>query len=259
MRPIQTAGAFSWPELQTTDLDGASAFYSAVFGWEMQFMDMAMGKYGVGSLGESPVAGLHKGMEEDTPVNWSFYVTVTDVSACLKKAEGLGATVLVEPMNIPGVGRMGVFQDPQGAVLSLMAYEDPEHEVHQSEHEASFGTPGAFSWFELRVPDAALAIDFYSTLFGWETSVMDMDMGAYHVISVGGANMGGMISVSPDEMPPHWGGYVTVADAAVFVKNVGNAGGKVLYGPHEVPGVGHMVMFSDPQGGRLSGVQYGNA
>jgi predicted enzyme related to lactoylglutathione lyase len=34
----------------------------------------------------------------------------------------LGGKSLMEPMDIPGVGRMAVIQDPQGAVLNLMTY-----------------------------------------------------------------------------------------------------------------------------------------
>lgn len=256
MKPIQTPGAFSWSELQTSDLEKAAAFYSKIFGWKVDFMDMPMGKYGVGSIGKFPVAGLMNRVSEDIPVSWGFYVTVTDVDSCIEKAESLGATKIVDSFDVEGVGRMGVFQDPQGAVLSVLAYFEPEHELHQAEHEASFATHGAFSWFELRVPDASKAVPFYTKLFGWDVKEMDMEMGPYHVFDVGGASMGGLMSVPSEEMPPHWAAYVTVSSAADFVEAVNQNGGKVLHGPHPVPSVGQMVLFSDPQGGMLSAFEY---
>jgi uncharacterized protein len=37
----------------------------------------------------------------------------------------LGGRVLIEPTDIPGIGRFAVLQDPQGAVLNIMEYGMP--------------------------------------------------------------------------------------------------------------------------------------
>ena len=55
-----------------------------------------------------------------TPPHWMAYIAVDDVDAAIGKVAGLGGNVLAEPFDIPNVGRMGVIQDPQGAVVSLM-------------------------------------------------------------------------------------------------------------------------------------------
>ena len=59
------------------------------------------------------------------PPTWGCYVTVDDVDAVLARCAALGGKTLVPPMDIPAVGRMAVLQDPQGAVLSVMAYSMP--------------------------------------------------------------------------------------------------------------------------------------
>jgi predicted enzyme related to lactoylglutathione lyase len=57
-----------------------------------------------------------------TPPHWGSYVTVEDVDATARHAEALGAKTLVPPTDIPNVGRFCTFQDPQGAVISVITY-----------------------------------------------------------------------------------------------------------------------------------------
>jgi len=40
MKPINTHRAIRWAELQTSDPEAATAFYSALFEWETQTMEM---------------------------------------------------------------------------------------------------------------------------------------------------------------------------------------------------------------------------
>jgi len=40
MKPINTHGAIRWAELQTSDPEAATAFYSALFEWETQTMEI---------------------------------------------------------------------------------------------------------------------------------------------------------------------------------------------------------------------------
>ena len=43
-----------------------------------------------------------------------------DVDEAIAKAADLGGAVMVEPFDVPEVGRISVVRDPQGAVVSLM-------------------------------------------------------------------------------------------------------------------------------------------
>jgi predicted enzyme related to lactoylglutathione lyase len=56
------------------------------------------------------------------PPHWGVYITVDDVDATVGKAVELKATVLLPPMDIKGVGRFAIIQDPQGAVFSVITY-----------------------------------------------------------------------------------------------------------------------------------------
>lgn len=117
-------GAFSWNELMTTDVAAAKTFYSGLFGWETEDMEMPDMAYTVIKAGEKGVGGIMM-MPEDAknvPPMWGSYVTVKDVDATARKAEQLGAKLLVPPRDIPEVGRFCVIQDPQGAVISAITY-----------------------------------------------------------------------------------------------------------------------------------------
>jgi len=123
--PMKQHGAFSWNELMTNDLDGAKSFYTKMFNWELQDVDKEMpytmvknnGKEMAGIMTMPPEAGA-------MPPMWGGYVTVDDVEASAKQAQELGGKILMEPRDIPDVGRFCVISDPQGAMLSLITYVD---------------------------------------------------------------------------------------------------------------------------------------
>jgi predicted enzyme related to lactoylglutathione lyase len=120
----KTAGAFSWNELMTTDPQAAAEFYGTLFGWKFDTMDMGTGPYRVIKAGDTAVGGMMalppeaKGM----PPMWGSYVTVASADATADKCQSLGGKVLVAPTDIPKVGRFVVLQDPQGAVITAIAY-----------------------------------------------------------------------------------------------------------------------------------------
>jgi predicted enzyme related to lactoylglutathione lyase len=120
----KTVGAFSWSELITPDPQAAATFYGALFGWTAETMDMGTGPYRVLKVGDTAVGGIMgtpphaPGM----PPMWGCYVTVANADAIAEKCKSLGGKVLVGPMDVPNVGRFVVLQDPQGAMISAMAY-----------------------------------------------------------------------------------------------------------------------------------------
>ena len=117
-------GTFYWNELATSDVDGAKEFYSKVVGWTFDQMPMQDGgTYWILKSGDEMAGGLMAmpaAAPEGMPPNWMSYVAVDDVDEALAKAGDLGGAVIVEPFDVPEVGRIGVIRDPQGAVISLM-------------------------------------------------------------------------------------------------------------------------------------------
>ena len=124
MDVFKTHGAFSWSELMTPDPAAATAFYGPLFGWKAEPMPMPQGTYTVVKAGDASVGGIMSpppGME-GAPAVWGVYVTVTDVDATVAQAVALGGKVIAPVMEVPGVGRMAVLADPQGACFSVMQY-----------------------------------------------------------------------------------------------------------------------------------------
>jgi len=117
-------GMFSWSELITKDAEAAKQFYAQVFGWEYTEFPMEGMSYSVIKANGQEIGGIMPVPPQaaGTPPHWGVYVTVDDVDASAKKAEKLGAAVIVPPTDIPDVGRFCVFRDPQGAVLSMITY-----------------------------------------------------------------------------------------------------------------------------------------
>lgn len=116
-------GFFSWCELLTSDEAAAKDFYTRLFGWTLEEMPMGM-PYTIVKADGKGIGGIMKIPEEATgmPPAWGAYVTVDDVDAVAKTAVALGGSILVEPRDIPGVGRFCVIRDPQGAVISAITY-----------------------------------------------------------------------------------------------------------------------------------------
>ena len=123
---FKTHGAFSWTELMTTDPEAAKKFYSEIFGWELEKYDTAEMEYTVIKVAGEEVGGIMSipPQAAGSPPHWGTYVTVDNVDETVKKAESLGATINVAPMDIPDVGRFAVFQDPQGAFLAVITYKE---------------------------------------------------------------------------------------------------------------------------------------
>jgi predicted enzyme related to lactoylglutathione lyase len=58
---------------------------------------------------------------EGVPPHWNVYFNVDDVDVTVAKALDLGGSVVAPAFDVPGVGRMAVLSDPQGATFNLMA------------------------------------------------------------------------------------------------------------------------------------------
>ena len=54
------------------------------------------------------------------PPRWIGYIAVADADAIAAQVPDLGGTVLEEPHDIPGVGRISMFTDPTGALVYVM-------------------------------------------------------------------------------------------------------------------------------------------
>ncbi len=116
---------------------------------------------------------------------------------------------------------------------------------------------GAFSWNELMTNDLAGAKAFYSALFNWQLEDIDNSM-PYTLAKIDGQEAAGMMTVPPEakDMPPMWGGYVTVDDVEKSAKRCEALGGKILVEARDIPDVGRFCVIADPQGAMLTIITY---
>lgn len=121
--PMTTHGAFSWVEHHGQDAAAARSFYAEVLGWTVADMPMQDGATYPGILiGDQPIGGFSPKPAESA--SWLAYVTVDDVDARTRAAVEAGAKVLSEPTAAPGVGRIAVVEDPFGAAVAFITYEN---------------------------------------------------------------------------------------------------------------------------------------
>jgi len=108
-------GVFVWDELHAKGVDAGRQYYSELFGWTAA---QVMENYEMFSAGGAQVAGLYDD-NESPGAYWLTYLGVDDVDASTAKAQELGASVIIEPQDIEGIGRFSVFADPTGAEVGL--------------------------------------------------------------------------------------------------------------------------------------------
>jgi predicted enzyme related to lactoylglutathione lyase len=113
------ANPFVHVELNTTDLSKAKSFYGQLFGWKLEDVPMAEGSDTLINVGEGTGGGMMKHPVPGAPSAWLAYVLVDDIGAATQKARTLGATVMKDVTEIPGIGWFSVLVDPTGAALAL--------------------------------------------------------------------------------------------------------------------------------------------
>jgi predicted enzyme related to lactoylglutathione lyase len=236
-------GTFCWIDLGTTDVAGAKTFYRELFGWEMEDLPAETGTYTMCRLDGKAVAGMHEHSEEDG-VGWSSSISVDDIDESTARAGRLGATVLIEPFEIPGAARMAVIRDASGAEVQL--WQPKGHVGAGIVNEV-----GTWTWNELVTPDLDAAKAFYGELFGWTAEDIP---GALARVSfaLGDLLIGGAHAPTEAESgPARWTVSFRVADADENVTRAQQLGGTVLLPPMDIP-VGRLALVSDPAGAAFS-------
>ena len=149
------------------------------------------------------------------------------------------------PADIPGVGRFAMVADPQGAVFYVMRGDSD-----QASTAFKPTAEGHCAWNELVTSDQVAALDFYTSLFGWEKGdAMPMgEIGDYRFLNRGAGMIGAVMNRPNAEMRPMWNYYVRVSGIDAAAERVRAHGGTVTLGPMEVPGGDWVINGIDPQG-----------
>ena len=230
-------GTFCWVDLGTTDVSGARGFYGSLLGW--QFDETGEGEYTICRLDGREVAGIHAHSEEEG-TGWSSAISVDDLDATLTRAEVLGQTLAVDPLEVPGTARMAVIGDPVGAEVTLW---QPKGFIGAR----LVNEVGTWHWNELVTRDLDGAAAFYGGVFGWSA---DRVAAAIPRLSFGLDRLliGGVHGPAPgEEDVPRWTVSFRVADADQALATMEQMGGRVMLPPMDVP-AGRFSVVSDPAG-----------
>jgi uncharacterized protein len=245
-------GAFCWPELATLDQNGAKAFYSALFGWDVMEVPIGPGEtYSMFKSGGRDMAAAYSMRTEmrlqGVPPHWMSYVSVTDADAAVRKAQSLGGSVVTPALDVFESGRMAVLQDPTGAIFAVW---QPKKHIGVGRVDE----PGALCWTELMTGDPERARTFYTALFGWEAKSGAHAGLPYTELSNKGAPQAGMMPIPPDlkTVPPHWTPYFAVEDCDASAARARALGGRLYVEPTNIPNVGRFALVADPQGATFS-------
>jgi uncharacterized protein len=115
------------------------------------------------------------------------------------------------------------------------------------------GTP---NYVDLMTPDQRAAADFYSSLFGWQTTEEPVgDDGDYYITaSIEGDSVAGIGGQMPELAghPAFWNVYLACDDVDAATAKVEAAGGKIDAGPFDVMEHGRMSAIQDPTGARVN-------
>jgi len=115
---VNEAGAFTWSELNTSDIEKSKQFYGDVFGWTFG----GAPEYAEAQVAGRTIAGIMPRPEQipgEVPDHWLVYFGVDDVDKSAAKAEKLGAMIAMPPTDIPSTGRFAVILDAQGAAFAI--------------------------------------------------------------------------------------------------------------------------------------------
>src|SRR5262249_30637780 len=142
-------GTPMWVDLGTSDVAGAAAFYTGLFGWTFEDLGPSSGGYGIFPEGGKQVPGLGPATDPLAGTSWATYFR-GDPDAVARRVAAAGGQVIMAPMDVLDQGRMAVFTDPGGAFFSVWQPDRHTGAEVVNQH-------GSLTWNELLTPDAAAA------------------------------------------------------------------------------------------------------
>jgi predicted enzyme related to lactoylglutathione lyase len=268
-------GVPCWVDTTQPDPDAAADFYGGLFGWEFENVipEGGPGKYLIGRIRDGDVGAISSPPEGwQPPVTWNSYIWVESADATAAKVRDAGGTILMEPGDVFDAGRIAVFADPEGAVLSIFQPNQHKGSAIVNEH-------GSVNFNNLNTRDPEAAKTFYNAVFGWET----LDLGGNYMwtlpgygdhleelnpgMQAGMKEMGapagfadvvaGLLEIPDDQpdTPAHWNVTFAVDDADASTARAKELGGQVIAEPFDAPWV-RMSVITDPQGATFIASQF---
>ena len=106
-------------ELWSEDPEKVSEFYKEVFDWEIRHIP-EMNYRLVETGGKGGInGGIMKPKAGPWPGKLAFYIDVDDLDLYGDKIKKAGGKIVVDKMEVPGVGQLSLFEDPDGRVMGI--------------------------------------------------------------------------------------------------------------------------------------------
>jgi predicted enzyme related to lactoylglutathione lyase len=259
-------GVPCWIACVHPDPEKAVTFYTELFGWEATNLmpPDADGPYFLCRLRGRDVAAVvsQHGAPPPPASVWTTHIWVESADDTAAKVAEAGGSVVADPFDSPGGGRVAVLSDASGAVFCV--WQPGERKGAQVVNE-----PGAWSMSALNTRDPQGAKAFYGAVFGWDTDTFDLGESEVTLWRlpgyVGGepeqpvprdlvATMAPMTGDRlPDDVPAHWSVDFWVHDVDATAEKAAQLGGKVVVPPYDIPVAGlRQAVLADPQGAAFS-------
>lgn len=240
-----TNGSIVHIELYSEDVDGFRPFAEAAFDWSFEHDEEL--NYTMWRAETPPFGALLD--PADAPISVPpavVYLAIDDIEETDDAITEAGGELLLEAMEIPGVGALSVFREPGGVVEAVWedrsGAEAPEEGSPPLTDEPGIGS---VTHFELYTDDPTATRTFHEAVFGWTFETVED--GAYTMARPPTPPAGGLMEAT-DEMPVGTLLYLQVEAAADACEAIKAAGGTVLREPFEVEGWGIMAVFEAPGG-----------
>jgi predicted enzyme related to lactoylglutathione lyase len=239
--------------LLVRDLDRATGFYGALFGWEFLPGPPLLGRCVRAVLDGREVAGIgqlppHAARPASWTPSWTPHFLTADADETAHLVRATGGTMGVGPLDGGAAGRIAVASDPSGAVFGFR--RPPRAEAPGAL------PPGTTAWYELTTVDAELAAKFYATVFGLDLRADDAEESLPSertLLLAGGQPVAGVRGVGqalPEGRGAHWSVHFAVPDSATLGTLAARGpelGGRVVQPPRDFP-YGRLAVLADPEG-----------
>ena len=96
----------------------SSDFNKRVFDWEirnipeMDYNLVEAAEHGIGG-------GIMKPQSDKLAGNMTFYIDVDDLDAFGEKVKAAGGKLVIEKVDVPGIGQFTLFEDPDGRLIGM--------------------------------------------------------------------------------------------------------------------------------------------
>ncbi|WP_327232593.1 VOC family protein [Streptomyces sp. NBC_01317] len=237
----QPLGTPTWIDLAVVDLEGAKAFYGAVFGWDFTTGDL--GTYCL--LRGLPVAGLRQVTDRaDTRDSWTVHLATDHCDSTARRIAAAGGALLEAPREVGDLGRAALVVDPTGARFGL--WQGRTHPGCRLVNE-----PGTLVRNDLVTADPGPARTFYTAVFDFTLDGNDDLPGSDFTFlrRPDGHEIGGILGL--DTAPaPVWATTFEVADTDATLARARSADGTST-APEDTP-YGRFATLTDPYGTTFS-------